>query len=381
MRLPVLAARVAVTAAWLVTRAALASAQGGAPPPPRAVSPSPGPVSPAQAPVSAPTAASSSPLGRWLDVQQASLNLRYREQETNQGVVSNNQIQHQQQFRFRITLDPAARYTVHFGAFTGAVFGSGWDNTGIGTGDATSSLVMKQLFAAAEPIEGVEVQAGSLYVWRGESTEITTYDNDGFVTGARASVRRPARLFFNEVTYTHANLDGAAPTNAFRRFDRMDDVNHRQIGVVKSIGKRASSSFEFSTLAGVRSLRAAVRTRTPELRVIDTFLIEFYNRVNGANPAGGFAATVDKAVFKNTLALHGGFSAIDRHYAPPNGDRYLQGNHLFARATWTLSREWAVQGFVTRAVRTDYTIATGTRVDMLLQYNLLPALRQLRIAR
>jgi hypothetical protein len=101
--------------------------------------------------------------------------------------------------------------------------------------------------------------------------------------------------------------------------------------------------------------------------------------VNGANPAGGFAVTVDKMVLKNALALHGGFSKIDRFYAPPNGDRYLQGNHLFGRATWTLSREWAIQGFVTRAVRTNFTIATGTRVDVLLQYNAVPVLRRLKV--
>ena len=364
MRLPLAAARVAVTAAWLVTRAALASAQGGAPPP---------------APP-APRAASPSLFGRWLDVQQASLNLRYRELETSEGVISNNQIQHQQQFRFRVKLDAAARYTVNFGAFTGAAFGSGWNNTGLGTGDATGFLAFKQLFVAAEPIAGVEVQAGSLYVWRGESTEITTYDNDGYVTGARVSVRRPARLFFNDVTYTHANLDGAAPPNAFRRFDRMDDPNYRQIGVMKTIGKRAGSSFEFTTHGGVRTLRAGARMRTPELRVVDAVVIELYNRTNGANPAGGFAVSADKALFKNALALNGGLSAIDRHYAPPNGDRFLTGNHLFTRATWTLSREWAVQGFVARTIHTHFTHAIGTRVDVIVQYNLLPSLRRLRVA-
>jgi hypothetical protein len=382
MRLSSDAARVAVTLAWLLTRAALAAAQGEAPPPPRPASSSPGSVAPSQD--AAPAAQRPAPpslLGRWLDVQQASLNLRYREQETSEGVVSNNQLQHQQQFRFRIKLDPAARYTVHFGAFTGNGFASGWNNTGLGTGEATGYLVLKQLFLAVEPIAGVEVQAGGLYPWRGESTEITTYDNDAYVTGVRASVRRPARLFFNEVTYTHANLDATARPNVFRRFDRFEDLNYRQIGVMRAIGRRALSSFDFTTHNGVRTLRAAARLRAPELRVVDAMLLEVYNRVNGANPAGGFAVSLDKAMFGNALALNGGFSAIDRRYAPSNGDRYLQGNHLFGRATWTLSREWTLQGFVARAVRTDYTIATGTRVDVLLQYNLIPALRRLNLVR
>jgi hypothetical protein len=362
MRLPLVAARVAVTAAWLVMRAALASAQGSAP---SALAPRP---------------ASPSPLGRWLDVQQASLNLRYRGQETNEGVVSNNHIQHQEQFRFRIKLDPAARYTVHFGAFSGPVFSGGWNNTGLGTGDPTGYFALKQLFLAAEPIDGVELQAGGLYPWRGESTEITTYDNDSYVTGVRASVRRPAQLFFNDVTYTQANLDHTAPPNVFRRFDRMDNVNYRQIAVIKALGTRASSFFDFTTHGDVRTLRAAARMRTPEVRVADAVLIEYYNRVNGASPAGGFAVSMDKALFGNAVALNGGVSAIDRHYTPPNGDRYLQGNHLFGRATWVLAREWALQAFVARAVRTDYTIATGTRVDVVVQYNLIPALQRLNIA-
>jgi hypothetical protein len=361
MRLPLAAARVAVTAVWLVTRAAAASAQGAAPP-----APPPRPASP-------------SLLGRWLDVQQASLSLRYREQETNEGVVSNNQVQHQEQFRFRIRLDPAARYTVHFGAFSGPGFGSGWNNTGLGTGDPIGYFAMKQLFLAAEPIDGIEVQAGGLYPWRGESTEITTYDNDSYVTGVRAAVRRPEQLFFSDITYTQANLDHTAPPNVFRRFDRMDNVNYRQIAVVKAFGKRAASSFDFTTHGGVRTLRAAARARTTEVRVADAILIEYYNRVNGPNPAGGFAVSVDKTLFGNALALNGGVSAIDRHYTPPNGDRYLQGNHLFGRAIWVLSREWALQTFVARAVKTDYTIATGTRVDVLVQYNLIPALRRLNV--
>jgi hypothetical protein len=312
-------------------------------------------------------------------VQQASLNLRYREQETSAHVISNNQIQHQEQFRFRVKVDSRARYSVHFGAFTGEAFGGGWNSTGLGTGDATGYLALKQLFVAAEPIAGIEVQAGGLYFWRGESTEITTYDNDGYVTGVRVSVRRPARLFFNDVTYTQANLDATEPPNVFRRFDRMDDVNYRQIGVVRAIGKRAASSFEFSTIEGVRTLRAALRLRTPEWRAIDTFLIEVYNRVNGANLAGGFAVTADKAAFDNRLALHGGLAVIDRHYAPPNGDRYLTGNHLFTRVTWTLTREWALQGFVARAVHTDFAHGNNTRVDVIVQYNLLPTLRRLKV--
>jgi hypothetical protein len=391
------AARVAVTAAWLLARAALAAGQAAAPPP----RPSPSSSRPDTAPSaqSAPATRPSSRLSRWLDPQQASLNLRYREQETSEGVVGFNQIQHQEQFRFRVKLDRAARYSVHLGAFSGQGFGIGWNNTGIGTGDATPYFALKQLFVAAEPIAGVEAQVGSLYLWRGESTEITGYDNDGFITGLRVSVRRPAQLFFNEITYTQANLEASAPPFVFRRFDRFDDVNYRQFGVTRTFGRLVASSFDVTTHNGVETLRAGGRLRIAggratdgratdgratgmvvrgAMRAIDGVRVEVYRRVNGPNPASGFAATADKALFKNAIALSGGLSVIDRHYTL-SGDRFGPGNHLFLLAAAPLSREWTLQVFAANAINTDYALTNGTRVDVVIQYNLLQSLRRLKL--
>ena len=35
---------------------------------------------------------------------------------------------------------------------------------------------------------------------RGQSTEITTYDNDAYVTAGRVSVRRPREVFFDDIS-------------------------------------------------------------------------------------------------------------------------------------------------------------------------------------
>src|ERR1041384_4797856 len=68
-------------------------------------------------------------LKRWLDLQNATLNLRYRYVDNSARVVTTNQLQHRETARGRLKLDESARYTVNFGAFTGTRFTSGWDNT------------------------------------------------------------------------------------------------------------------------------------------------------------------------------------------------------------------------------------------------------------
>ena len=127
------------------------------------------------------------PLARWLELQNATLNLRYRVIDNTAGVTTTNQVQHRESLRGRVKFDRSAKYTLNFGLFTGTRFTSGWDNTGWGIADAQKNLAFKAMYFAAVPIPGVEAQYGGLYIVRGESTELTTYDEDGYVTGERVS--------------------------------------------------------------------------------------------------------------------------------------------------------------------------------------------------
>ena len=181
------------------------------------------------------------------------------------------------------------------------------------------------------------------------------------------------------MTYTEANLDGAAPPYVFRRLDRIDDLNYRQLGVVKAIGRQAAVSFDVMSHAGVRTLRAGGRVRTPEWRVADAIRVEGYRRVNGANPANGFAAAVDKALFKNRLALSGGYASVDRHYTRSTPIASSRAIACSRSRSVPLSREWTIQGYVTRAVHNDFRVPLGTRIDAVLQYNLVPTLRRLNL--
>jgi hypothetical protein len=118
------------------------------------------------------------PLRRWFEFDQAAIGTRYRVIENSAGTVTNNHLQHRQQFRAHFNADPKGRYALHAGVFTGGSFTSSWNNTGLGTGDPVANMRLKQLFAAAAPVTGVQGQVGSFYVNRGEHTEITNNDDD-----------------------------------------------------------------------------------------------------------------------------------------------------------------------------------------------------------
>src|SRR4030095_10394064 len=108
-----------------------------------------------QTPVPKPAAppAVTAKTARWLDLQNATLNLRYRVIENSAGVVTTNQLQHRESLRGRVKADRAGRYALNFGLFTGARFTSGWDNTPIGISDTQKNIAFKQLFIAAQPVE------------------------------------------------------------------------------------------------------------------------------------------------------------------------------------------------------------------------------------
>jgi len=136
-------------------------------------------------------------LERWLEVQTASLTLRYRFVEDARGVTTANQMQDQDVFKARLKFDAGGRFSLNAGVASGTQFVASWNNTGVGTGRAVTNLYLKQLYFAAQPVRGVELQYGGLGILRGESTEITGYDNDGFVTGQRIILRRPKQFFFD----------------------------------------------------------------------------------------------------------------------------------------------------------------------------------------
>ena len=100
----------------------------------------------------------------------------------------------------------AGHYALNAGVFSGASNTSSWNNTGMGTGVPARDLHLKQLYLRPRLSIGLEFQYGGIYVVRGEGTEITTYDNDCYLTGQRVTVKRPKQLWFDEISATQAYL-------------------------------------------------------------------------------------------------------------------------------------------------------------------------------
>jgi hypothetical protein len=301
--------------------------------------------------------------------------LRVRDIRTNAGVTTSSQLQDQEQLKLRVKLDARGRVGVNVGLFTGATFTAGWNNTGVGAGPRDYHLSVKQLFIDAQPVPaaGVTASAGSLYFWRGEATEITTFDNDGYLTGERLSIKRPRELLFDELSVTRAYVGDISTPSVFRRSDRLDDANYWQYAIAKALGKRVGMSFEYDVYNHAEILRGAARAAVPKLKVIDTLRLEGYRRVN-QHAAGGFAMSGEKAVTKR-ITLLAGYGTIDPHFGALNGERYGIGRHVFSTGTLAVAPEISVGYYVARGIANDFRVPIGTRVEIIGTYNLLKRLR------
>ena len=201
--------------------------------------------SPSQTPApAAPAPAPDPAFARWLDVDAASISIRYRLVRGTSGTRF-NQAQTQDVLRGRVKLDAGAHVAVGFTVQSGAGFPSSWNNTGLGTGDRRSSVFLKHLFADVTPIGGVEAQYGGLGLAHGENSEMTAYDNDGYLVGGRVSLRRPKDVFFDDVTVTVGYLGDLTTSNVFTRFEHLDRHNFTQILVAKHLNAHVQASTDY----------------------------------------------------------------------------------------------------------------------------------------
>jgi hypothetical protein len=334
------------------------------------------PQAPEPPATSAPPARAAAFIRRWLDLQNASLNLRFRYADNSAGRVTTRQLQHRETLRGRLKLDAPGRFAVNFGLFTGVRFTSGWDNTPWGLGAAQKNLAFKALYGSAQPVAGLEIQVGGLYIVKGESTELTTYDEDGYIMGERLMVRRPRQLFFDEISVTSAYFvggtgDASVPVSS--RFRHIDEPNYQHYLVDKKIGSRAAVSADYTLERHRRTWRQAVRVNVRELRLVDSIVFENYQRVR-VGPDQGFAVTGEKALGRK-LTLQGGYASIDPDYGGLNADRFNIGRRAFTMVIFN-SGPITASFFVTTAVGQNGILPQRTLSNTAVSYNLLPALRR-----
>lgn len=314
-------------------------------------------------------------VSRWLDWQVGSVESRYRWIENTAGVVTSNQLQHKQTLRAAFKFDPKGRYTLQTLAGTGGSFVSSWENTGLGMGGPDWAFNVRQFYLQAVPVDGIEASWGGMSLSRGEHTEITTFDNDNYVVAGRVSVKRPAALYFDEIAVTAGYLGDLRTPNVFRRLDRGNDHNYTQVLVAKKLGGRVAVSADWSEIAGVSTLRQAIRVATKDHLPLDFVRFENYQRVDGPEPAWGFTISTERAVHRK-LVLAGGYADIDEHNGTLSGDRYFRGKRLFFEPRILILPELTLSFFVAEAVGNEYPVVNEHRFDTVLTFNVLRALQR-----
>lgn len=338
-----------------------AAQESPTPPPPPATPPAPVPP-PAPA------------LRRWVDVQHLQLAHRYRWFESTEGRLGASGVQWQPQVRARVLLDAEAKYALHVGAFGGSSFISGWNNTGAGLGEFAGNFAVKQLFFAAQPSTALELQVGSLYLARGESTEITTYDNDAYVTGERATWR-PSEALPLQLMLTTGHLGDTRTPNAFGRLDRVREWNYGQLLGALTLTPALAVSADYTYEGGRDTLRQGATVFLPaRIKTARALKVEAYERLS-PDRALGIGISVDLRPAPG-LVITAGAATVDREYGGLNGDRFDRGTRIYSAGSYALTRDLAVGYFWGEGISNARPIANEHRVEVLVTVNPTARLRQ-----
>ena len=375
------------------------------------------------APVKAVKPATEKPLlGRWLDLENLSNSERYRNAYAVGGEHVFENAQQRSLIIGKIKLDAEGRYDIGFRASSGRYFNWAFGGyTGENFADRVSSpaflpsfflpaeslaavqaifadpigvelarhlesngwqFYMRELYFSATPVKPMTVEFGSFGIERGLSTEITTFDDDGYLSGERIRFHDSKHLFFDEVGFTSAFFGDIATPNLFDRGSSLKKFNYRQVFVKKQLNQRVGFSGEYTWQAGTDTLRQAAVVGVKESRIVDSVRFEGYERLNAVSFAGiaqsplgpvaalsvpgasGFAIAVQKKLDK--LSGDIGYASIDKKYAvysgyrfptvigfPLNGDSYGQGKRLFMHASYTIAPGVTAFGFYTHEVGSE----------------------------
>jgi hypothetical protein len=309
---------------------------------------------------------------RWFEVDQLSLAGRYHFIELDNKRKSANNLQYQFVARFRLKFDAKGKYSLAANAATGASFTSGWNSTGVGTGDVQRDFHVKHLYFDAKPTKGVEMQVGGLFINYGLSTEATQYDNDSYITGERLQVRRPQRFYFDQVSITFARLADLNTPNVFRRFRHFGKQNYHQFLIQKQVSKTVGFSADYTFQSGMDIFHEAVKISLPKNPILDSFLFEAYERT-GPRRDQGFNIFGEKALNKR-LAVRGGFTRIGLGLL--NGDRFPAGKRFYFNTVLKLSPELNFTTQVTEGAGRILPTLPRTRIDVILSYNILASIKR-----
>lgn len=345
---------------------------------------------------------------RWLDLKTFSHSERYRNEYNFGDAHLFEGGQDRSLIQGRVKLDAADRYSIGFRASTGHYYNWAYSDFAgkseaqrINEGDLGKSFIgspfaaeralalavdpagkallanpstgwgvyVRELYLSASPVKALKVEFGSFGIERGEATEATTFDDDGYLDGERIIMHIPKYLYFDQVGFTSAFLGNVDTPSMFDRGAAFKRSNYRQVFANKQLSDRISLSAEYNWLNQTNTLREAAFFKISETKVFDSVRVEAYERLNTVNLQGldvgggsGLAVTLQKTI-TDRLSGDIGYADIDKNYSvyfgdrffhavgfALNGDQYGLGKRPFMHASYKVNPVVAVYGFYTHEI-------------------------------
>jgi len=256
------------------------------------------------------------------------------------------------------------------------------DPTSTNFRDKGWNFYVRDLYISATPIKQATVEFGSIQIERGYSSEITTFDDDGFISGERVRLH-DKHLGLDEISFTSAYLGDLVTPSFFKRADRLKQSNYRQVAGKKLINQHVGVSAEYNWLNGTDTLREAALFKIAESRAVDEVHVEFYQRLNTITfpgvaasfvgpvaplaVSGGEGLAVFAAKKVGPVSADFGYARVDSHYGvylnsrfledvgfSLNGDSYSTGNRIFGHMSYKVNPVVSVFGFYTHTVSGDF---------------------------
>lgn len=354
---------------------------------------------------------------RWLDLETLSHSERYRDTIVTGGTHIWENAQERSLIIGKIKLDEEGRYTIGFRASSGRYFNwafASYTGESLLTRAQTKAFTstaytpaeyfelaqanfvdpvgrvminslksggwefyLRELYISATPVKPVTVEFGSFGIEHGYGSEITTFDDDGYISGERIAVHSPKQLFFDKIEFTNAYFGDFASPNFFERGSGLQDSNYRQVSAKKRLNDRVAFSADYTWLTGTDTLREAAVVNTKALKVIDSVRFETYQRLNTVNLPGGlwpygviaplpvkgatgFAIALNEKFKKLSGDL--GYADVDKDYSvyggryfhaagfALNGDTIAKGKHPFIHAAYQIAPGVSAVGYYTHGL-------------------------------
>lgn len=350
-------------------------------------------------------------LSRWLSMDELSVSSRYRNSYNTNGrrVFDNGQERSIVKGKFKF--DEEGKYFIGFRVTSGTYFNWSYANFGgvdygsaiatnrafytpqhaaavapTRTADPVGRLVLshlvangwamyvRDLYLSASPVSFLTFEYGGIPIERGASSEITSWDEDGYMQGGRVRIKLPKYLLVDQFVTTVGFIGDPTTPNLFKRGERFGETSYRQFLAEKHFGKRLHASVDFTDQIGTHTMREAVRVNTPEAHFVDSARVELYQRMNSlplpayvAKSGYGWSASAAKKLYKK-YSVEGGYADIDPDYGvystssllttggfPLNGDAWQLGRRFFGKVGIQPTSYLSFFGFYTHEVNPERT--------------------------